>query len=117
VAAPGPIAGTSAFRRRALTLGSGRPTQAICSTLIAQAFQSVRYPILQRVKRPDDDRKVKSQFSRDEILLIRHHSLYTPRDLAIPPYLAIIKTTLETGFDYKRFSWGEEWRVAALGMN
>ena len=105
------------FRRRALTLGSRRPTQAICSTLIAQAFQSVRYPILQRVKRPDDDRKVKSQFSRDEILLIRHHSLYTPRDFAIPPYFAIIKTTLETGFDYKRFSWGEEWRVAALGMN
>jgi len=117
VAAPGPIAGTSAFRRRALTLGSGRPTQAICSTLIAQAFQAVRYPILQRVKRPDDDRKVKSQFSRDEILLIRHHSLYTPRDFDIPPYFAIIKPTLETGFDYKRFSWGEERPVAALGVN
>ena len=94
-----PLSVPAPFRRRA------RPTQAICSTLIAQAFQAVRYPILQRVKRPDDDRKVKSQFSRDEILLIRHHSLYTPRDFAIPPYFAIIKTTLETGFDYKRFSW------------
>jgi hypothetical protein len=34
------------FRRRLLTLGSGDPTRAICSTLIAQAFQSIRYPIL-----------------------------------------------------------------------
>ena len=34
------------FRRRMLALGSGDPTRAICSTLIAQAFQSIRYPIL-----------------------------------------------------------------------
>lgn len=29
-----------------LSLGSGDPARAICSTLIALAFQSVRYPIL-----------------------------------------------------------------------
>ena len=108
-----PVPIPARFRRRALALGSGRPTQAICSTLIAQAFQSVRYPILQRVKHPHDDRKVKSQFSRDEILLIRHYSLYTPRDFDISPYFAIIKPTLETGFDYKRFSWGEDRPVLA----
>src|SRR5574337_378503 len=34
------------WRRRLLALGSGEPTQAICSTMIAQAFQSVSYPIL-----------------------------------------------------------------------
>jgi cell wall-associated NlpC family hydrolase len=34
------------WRRRMLSLGSGDPTRAICSTLIAQAFQSIRYPIL-----------------------------------------------------------------------
>ncbi len=34
------------WRRHMLALGSGDPTRAICSTLIAQAFQSVRYPIL-----------------------------------------------------------------------
>lgn len=101
------------FRRRALAIGSDKPTQAICSTLIAQAFQSVRYPILQRVKRRDDDRKVKSQFSRDEILLIRHYSLYTPRDFDISPYFAVVKPTLETGFDYKRFTWSEDKPVAA----
>ncbi len=96
------------FRRRLLAVGSGSPTRAICSTLIAQAFQHVRYPILPRVKRPDDDRKVKSQFSRDEILRIRHYSLYAPRDFDLSPYFAIVKPTIEKGFDYKGFAWGED---------
>ena len=34
------------FRRRMLAIGSGDPTKAICSTLIAEAFASIRYPIL-----------------------------------------------------------------------
>lgn len=98
------------FRRRMIALGSGSPTRAICSTLIAQAFQQVRYPILPRVKAPHDDRKVKSQFSRDEILHIRHHSLYTPRDFDLSPYFTIVKPTIEKGFDYKGFLWGEDRR-------
>jgi hypothetical protein len=101
------------FRRRMIALGSGEPTRAICSTLIAQAFQTVKYPILPRVKRSDDDRKVKSEFARAEILHIRHHTLYTPRDFDISPYFAIIKPTLETGFDYKRYLWGEDRQIAA----
>jgi hypothetical protein len=36
----------SKWRRRMLASGSGDPTRAICSTLIAQCFQSIRYPIL-----------------------------------------------------------------------
>jgi hypothetical protein len=38
------------WRRRMLALGSGDPTRAICSTLIAQTFQSVRYPIPPQVE-------------------------------------------------------------------
>ena len=34
------------FRRRMLAIGSGDPTKAICSTLIAEAFASISYPIL-----------------------------------------------------------------------
>src|SRR5690606_15504646 len=34
------------FKRRMLALGSGEPTRAICSTLLAQAFGSIGYPIL-----------------------------------------------------------------------
>lgn len=39
------------WRRRMIALGSGQPSRAICSTLIAQAFQSVKYPILPRIER------------------------------------------------------------------
>ena len=38
------------LRRKMLALGSGEPTRAICSTLIAQAFETVRYPILPRLE-------------------------------------------------------------------
>ncbi len=34
------------FRRRMLSIGCGDPTRAICSTLIAQAYASIHYPIL-----------------------------------------------------------------------
>ena len=86
------------WRRRMIALGSGEPTRAICSTLIAQAFEAVRYPILPEVRRVDDE-------SRKEILHIRHHSLYAPRDFDISPFFAVIKPTIETGFDYKKMQW------------
>src|SRR5438094_262563 len=34
------------FRRRALDFGSGLPTEVMCSSLIARAFQNVGFPIL-----------------------------------------------------------------------
>lgn len=86
------------WRRRMIALGSGEPTRAICSTLIAQAFESVGYPILPEVRRVDAE-------SRREILHIRHHSLYAPRDFDLSPFFAIVKPTIETGFDYKTMMW------------
>ena len=86
------------WRRRMIALGSGEPTRAICSTLIAQAFESVGYPILPEVRRVDAG-------SRREIMHIRHHSLYAPRDFDISPFFAIVKPTIETGFDYKQMMW------------
>ncbi|PPD14176.1 MAG: lipo-like protein [Methylobacterium sp.] len=100
------------WRRRMLALGSGDPSRAICSTLIAEAFQSVRYPILPRVETVDGRRKVKSRYARREILHIRHHSLYTPRDFDISPYFAIVKPTIESGFDYKALKWTKSFAVA-----
>src|SRR5262249_42107292 len=38
------------YKRRLLALGSGDPTRAICSSLIAAAFESVRYPVLPDVE-------------------------------------------------------------------
>ncbi|MGH6778868.1 MAG: YiiX/YebB-like N1pC/P60 family cysteine hydrolase, partial [Bradyrhizobium sp.] len=37
------------WRRRMIAFGSGDPTKMICSALIAQAFEDVRYPILPKI--------------------------------------------------------------------
>jgi hypothetical protein len=96
------------WRRRMIALGSGDPTRAICSTLIARAFQSVRYPVLPRVARLGDaGSPVRSRRQQREILHIRHYSLYAPRDFDLSPYFAIVKPTIEAGFDYRKFIWGE----------
>jgi len=36
-----------------LALGSGDPTRAICSSLIAEAFQSIKYPFFPTVLSPN----------------------------------------------------------------
>ena len=46
-----------------------------------------------------------SDYSRREILHIRHYSLFTPRDFDSSPYFEIVKPTLRFGFDYKRLTW------------
>jgi hypothetical protein len=89
------------WRRRMIALGSGHPTRIICSALIAQAFETVRYPILPKVARAD------SEAARDEILEIRHSSLYAPRDFDISPYFEVVKPTIRRGFDYKAMAWAD----------
>ena len=58
-----------------------------------------------RIKALDADVKRVDEQSRREILHIRHHSLYAPRDFDVSPFFAIIKPTIETGFDYKKMTW------------
>jgi len=104
----------SRFRRRLIALGSGEPTRAICSTLIAQAFQSVHYPILPRVEHVHDPNSpVKDTAAQKEILAIRHHSLFAPRDFDISPYFSIVKPTIEAGFDYTTIPWAGPMGEAA----
>lgn len=108
------------WRRRMLALGSGEPTRAICSTFIAQLFQAVRYPILPRIeRRPRDEADCNACY--DEILHIRHHSLFTPRDFDISPYFRVVKPTLEAAFDYRTLIWhgddAQEARGSAESMS
>ena len=92
------------WRRRMLALGSGDPTKAICTSLIAQAFQSVNYPILpETLLIKSDDESCLDCYN--EVLHIRHHSLFAPRDFDISPYFQIIKPTIESGFDPHRVVW------------
>ena len=92
------------IKRRMLALGSGEPTRAICSTLLAQAFESVRYPILPEVELLDTTTTV-GRRSHDEILHIRHHSLYVPRDFDVSPFFQVVKPRIEAGFDFHRLHW------------
>jgi len=94
------------YRRRMIALGSGDPTRAICSTLIAEAFGRVRYPILPEYTPPAPGSAEGP--AQAELLHIRHHSLYVPRDFDISPYFAIVKPNIEHGFDYRRLRWAEE---------
>lgn len=89
------------WRRRMIALGSGHPTRIICSALLAQSFATVRYPILPKVTRRDSDAL------RQEILEIRHSSLFAPRDFDISPYFAVVKPTIARGFDYKAVAWAD----------
>ena len=90
------------WRRRMIAFGSGDPTKIICSALIAQAFDAVRYPILPKITR------AASRKARQEILHIRDLSLYMPRDFDISPYFEIVKPTIVHGFDYTALHWAKK---------
>ena len=88
------------FRRKMLAFGSGDPTRAICSSLIAEAYQSIRYPILPMIE------TLQEGSVASEILHIKHFSLFAPRDFDVSPYFKVVKPTIENGFDYKALRWG-----------
>ena len=107
------------WRRRMLSLGSGDPTRAICSTLIAQAFESVHYPILPLIETlPALDLLGQADSaSVREILHVRHYSLYVPRDFDVSPFFQIIKPTIEAGFDHHRLTWSNEAAKTPSAIN
>lgn len=100
-----PVSGK--HRRRLLALGSGDPTKAICSSLIAQAFQSVQYPILPLMEIDESSNKA-ARKAQEEILHIRHHSLFAPRDFDVSPYFKIIKPSIGEGFDPHTLKWAQQ---------
>src|SRR6202022_3621128 len=65
-------------------------------------FQPVRSPILAKITH------MESRVARGQLLEIRHSSLYAPRDFDISPYFAVVKPTLERGFDYKKVHWADQ---------
>ncbi len=102
---PLPIPGR--LRRRFISVGAGAPTRAICSTLIAQAFQTIHYPILPIIETLDAGTGTQPRrgHAQREIMHIRNSSLYVPRDFDISPYFDVIKPTIAHGFDYHKLSW------------
>jgi hypothetical protein len=113
----------SRLRRTALHFGSGVVTEVICSSLVGQIFQSVRFPILPAVEFPDDAEAVAPRRGRllrlifgyesgryTGIFRMRHPTLLTPRDFDLSPYFEIIKfnVIIDGNFDYTRIQWAKE---------
>lgn len=102
----------SHWRRRLLSIGSGDPTRAICSSLIAQAFHSVSYPILPEFTTQEANEPNQPGIQK-EYAKIRHHSLFAPGDFDLSPYFAIVKPTIEKGFKPDQFNWEDPEAVIA----
>lgn len=76
-------------------------TKVVCSSMIASAFASVRFPVLPLIFQNDD-----KKFTLKE----RNLRLFTPRDFDYSPYFEIIKYPLlgkdDLGF-YRKLPWDE----------
>jgi Permuted papain-like amidase enzyme, YaeF/YiiX, C92 family len=110
------------FRHTALRFGSGDPTRAICSSMIAECFDRVRFPIVPKIEpMPEGYPVVQGPPRRLGKLISKpirlppglYHmispSLVTPRDFDLSPYFEVIKFNLIAGarFDYRRIVWAD----------
>jgi hypothetical protein len=107
------------LREDALHFGSGRDTETICSSLLAEAFGRVRFPILpvvvrrkpgtvlERVRQQILGRPTRRAWSG--LLRARHPTLCVPRDFDLSPYFEIVKFNAREGaaFDYRQLEWEE----------
>lgn len=102
------------FRRKALEATRELTHEVICSSLIAEAFQEVGFPILPRLVEADSPvaaepwsplRRWRHPYSG----LFEHKKtqLITPRDFDLSPYFEVVKLPVEgsEGFDYRRMRW------------
>jgi hypothetical protein len=102
------------LRRRALGFGSGLPTQVICSSMIARAFQNVGFPILPALTpdpTPPPRRRWAALLGRmapyPAIFHRQVETLITPRDFDLSPYFEVVKLAPveHARFDYRRIRW------------
>ncbi len=92
------------WRRRAIALGSADPSRAICSTLVAEAFQAAQYPILPEPPSSPPVSQAATAKVR-EIYHIHDTGLFTPRDFDISPYFHVIKPDMPRPFDHHNLVW------------
>ena len=81
---------------------AGTPTHTVCSTMMAEAFASVHYPILPVLHRDENG---------ELIMYKRNTQLITPKDFDYSPYFDVIKYPI-LDFDelsiYQRMPWGKD---------
>tara|TARA_Y100000780_G_scaffold231096_1_gene255122 strand:- start:97456 stop:98220 length:765 start_codon:yes stop_codon:yes gene_type:complete len=83
-----------------ISLGSDDPTKVICSSIIAQAYHDVGYPIFPIVRNVEGQRRYAK----------KHVSTYVPSDFDRSPYFRIVKPSLEHEFDYRKVPWVKEFK-------
>ncbi|ARU56216.1 hypothetical protein OLMES_2143 [Oleiphilus messinensis] len=90
------------WRSSLFTRHPGKNTKTVCSTMIAEAFASVQYPILPLVKRSGE---------RNYRYYRRNPKLCTPSDFDYSPYFDIIKypfAHLSDSPAYRQLPWSIE---------
>ena len=84
---------------------AGSATRTVCSTMLSEAFQTIKFPILP-VRRTMADGQVR--------LYMRNPKLMTPKDFDYSPYFEIIKYPM-FGFDqtsaYQKMPWNKEGMI------
>ena len=95
------------WRRKAFFSGQSDSRAVICSSLIAQAFLGVRYPILPVLPSSVGEEKADGLYPWGTRIRSPHPRLVLPRDFDLSPYFRIVKfNSVEEGpFDYQRLEW------------
>jgi len=115
------------FRRQALQFGSGEPTRAICSSVVASSFRRVKFPIMPNYEQllppaaspkrrlwPIGSKKTGGlQFGA---LRMVSPTLITPRDFDLSPYFEIVKFNIieNMRFDYHKILWADDAQPAPV---
>ena len=84
---------------------AGESTKTVCSSMIAEAFGSVQFPILPRMVN-QDEQSVK--------IIRKNPKLITPRDFDHSPFFEINKYPfpfMGTEYSYRHLPWGEDTEV------
>lgn len=98
------------WRSSLFAKSAGESTKTVCSTMIAEAFASVEFPILPMIK----------QHEETGIELIpRNPKLFTPRDFDYSPFFEIIKypfIELSELSTYRNLPWNRSGLMASDGQ-
>jgi len=105
------------WRRKAFFSGQSDSRAVICSSLIAQAFLGVRYPILPVLPGSVREEKADGLFPWGRKIRSPHPRLVLPRDFDLSPYFRIVKfNSVEEGpFEYQRLEWLDPVATAPAG--
>jgi len=89
---------------------AGTSTKTVCSTMIAEAFGSIDFPILPVVKQHEES---------GVALYVRNPRLFTPRDFDYSPYFEIIKYPFISFLEnsYRNLPWNRDGLMSHDGVN